>query len=1595
MKSEKVVREWLRREIGAILFLLLIGFSPYGVAQNPNPACMPSVPYFNVNLSASPSGVWTSSNVARQDQCCGAASSDDCIAFDVTLNPNVAGIQIDMIGADPAGSLFYSINCAGLYPGGTIKCISGAGPHRITFCKPGGNKNIYKITAVSVPLFPKDDTVRIGCKQQMISYGIVNTTVSWQSVFPGTPGQYNSYLDSTNVASPTYSPGANAPAYVDYQVCGFPQASSCGFSVAVCDTVRIYNFPTLTATVSPNPATFCNIGSGSGVTLNANGIGGQAPYTYVWTSGSSTVGTSGSYFASVAGNYNVEVRDFLYNSSSCPSFFQSVAVTQGTLPSVDAGPNQKVCANNPSVTLNGLVQFAPGGIWSGGTGTFSPGNTFLNAAYMPSASELVAGFVKLYLTSTGASGSCLNKTDSVYIYYSPISVTIPPATLSCYSSTTTLSALVNGGTSPFIYTWSNGSNGSVTNAGPGNYSIFVKDSLGCLASANVNLAAPSQMNIVFTVTNVSSNGGSNGTASVTVSGGNPAYTATWSPGGQNTFGISNLSYGVYTVSVMDANGCIMAGSTVVNDPKCSGFFAAASSTNVLCNGGSTGQASVNVIGGAPAYTYTWNSSPPQNTALATNLNAGVYSVLIQDANQCYQTANVIVTEPNVLTDVITYTNVSNIGGNDGAAAVNIFGGTSPYSYLWNFGATSASVNNLTAGTYTVILTDANGCSKIDSIKIVDPLCADLTLNVAMNNVTCNGGNDGTALAVITGANAPYTINWSTAQTGTSISSLVAGNYTVHVTDSKNCTRFLNFTIAQPSPLSIGLLPTDVSCHGDNNGTIDLTPWGGNYAYSFLWSNGATSEDLINLPPGTYSVNLTDSKGCVATASAVIAEPPVMNASFTFTNVTCLYGSNGAISLNVNGGMAPFTYTWSNGASSQTINNIPAGGYSVTVEDANGCVINQPLLIPVMQPDSVQLDSFIVACPVPGSGNTQVTVFPSGGSAGVYQISYDNGNTFQASGNYTMMLANGNTYTVVVKDSNNCTSLASSIITINNEISINSVVFSTCSAPGTASIPVVVNISGGNAGPYAVSLDNGVSFQTAGTYSFSLNTGSSYTLLVKDSKGCISSSTVISLPAPLSGNASVTSNYNGQDISCFGFSDGSADVTVSGGTAPFVYSWNTSPAQNTAIATGLSAGTYIVNVSDVNGCSTNLSVTLSQPTKLNLNLDSVSDYNGFNTTCFGSLDGSIMISVNGGVPVYSYIWSNGAVTEDLSGIGAGFYLLNVVDANGCPSSVGISLDEPAPITSSYLSTQPLCYGDQNGSVDLSVNGGVLPITYNWSNGATTQDNAGLGAGSYSVTITDNNGCSISSAVSVKQPQDILIANRITGILCYKDSTGAIDISCSGGTEPLNYTWSNGASTEDISNVNSGVYTLTVMDVNGCLKTASIEMIQPDSLYTLVSSPSQFSGYNVSYQGGSDGQIDLTVNGGSSPYSFLWSNQSNTEDQFNVQASHYQVEVTDANGCKTVNDISLTEPNILEMPSGFSPNSDGKNDFFLIRGLESYPINALTIFNRWGNVIYEKINYQNDWNGSGITGQSLPDGTYFAVLDVENGKQVLKGYVELRR
>jgi hypothetical protein len=499
----------------------------------------------------------------------------------------------------------------------------------------------------------------------------------------------------------------------------------------------------------------------------------------------------------------------------------------------------------------------------------------------------------------------------------------------------------------------------------------------------------------------------------------------------------------------------------------------------------------------------------------------------------------------------------------------------------------------------------------------------------------------------------------------------------------------------------------------------------------------------------------------------------------------------------------YSYLWSNAATTQDINNLPAGTYDVTVTDANSCTATVSATI--TQPQA----------PLSLS-TTQVNVLCHGASTGSINLTSIGGTT-----PYTYLWSNGST----VQDPQNL---------------------------------------------------------AAGTYS----------VVVTDANGC-TETTSVTITQPQNPLTLTTTKVN---VLCFGNATGSIDLTVSGGTGIYTYAWNTGAI--TEDLTGLIAGTYTVTVTDANGCTATTSVTITQPqAPLALTTSQV------NVLCFGNSTGSINLTPTGGTPLYSYLWSNAATTQDINNLPAGTYTVTTTDANGCVATTSVTITEPqAPIVLSTTQVDVLCFGNSTGSIDLSPTGGTAPYAYLWSNGSTVQDPQNLAAGTYSVVVTDANGCTETTSVTITQPaMNTTLATSHVNVLCFGDATGSIDLTVTGVLPPYTFNWSNLATTEDISGLIAGTYTVNVFDANGCLATTSVTISQPTTPLSLSTSQN-----NVCF-GVNNGDINLTVSGGSGPYTYVWSNGQTTQDINGLAPGLYSVVVTDANGCVSSTSVTITAPN----------------------------------------------------------------------------------------
>ncbi|MGR6088235.1 MAG: T9SS type B sorting domain-containing protein [Arcticibacter sp.] len=1264
----------------------------------------------------------------------------------------------------------------------------------------------------------------------------------------------------------------------------------------------------LALTVSSTQDANC-YGSSDG-SISVAATGGTAPYSYLWSNGS--VSTSSGPVA--AGNYSVTVTD----ANGCTSITSSLIVSQPPTPLSVNGNNTSnaSCFGTPTGSINISA--------SGGTSPYT--YSWSNGATTQNISGVVAGVY--VLTVTDANGCTVVFSESVGQPNSPLAsnsfITTPANCFGGNDGSATVT--VSGGTSPYVYLWSNGQNGQTTNGlSAGIYTVSVTDANGCTSTGSVQIVQPTALiPTVNSSQNVGCNGGSNGSINLAVSGGVAPYNYLWS-NGSTAQDIASLTSGIYTVTVNDANGCTATISQSITEPSLQLSSSATVNQAVSCFGGSNGNIVVSVSGGTPSYSYSWSNGA--TTPSINGLSAGNYTLTVTDANGCQNIGVFSITEPAapLSASQLSSSNVSCNGGANGNVSVTVSGGTSPYLFLWSNGSTTQDLLSVTAGVYTLSVTDANGCSAVLNATVGQPLAPLASTVSVTQNVSCNGGGNGLVNASVSGGTAPYNYLWNNGATTQAVSSLAAGNYTVTVTDANGCTDVSSVSITQPQQ-SISIqasVTSNISCYNGNNGTISISIIGGTAPYSYMWSNGSTNQNLSQLPAGSYTVTVTDANGCTEQSVSSITQPPgalAANVSVS-QNVSCFGGSTGNVDLSVTGGTAPYAYLWSNGAVTEDLANLSSGTYTVTITDANGCnssatgTINQPLApISIAVSSSNNVDCF-------GGSNGSASVSVSGGTA-PYTYLWNDG----SSNNSILSIPSG-TYTVTVTDANGCTS-------------IQSIPISEPAQPLSSSVNVVSNVScfGGVDGSLSATALGGTpsySYQWSNGGSGSSLTGLSagnYTLIVTDANGCTA---VVTSSIGQPSSALSLSSTQTTHVSCTGGSNGSIDLTVNGGTQPYNYTWSNGATSEDL--SGLSTGTYTVTVLDANGCTSNLSVNISQPqNSLSLSTASLS-----NVDCFGGSNGNIDLNVAGGTSPYTYLWSNGAVSEDLNGITAGTYTVSVVDANGCDGTAAVTISQPSnALTNTVSVTQQVnCFNGNDGGVDLTVNGGTQPYVYAWSNGSTNQDLTGLAAGVYSVFITDQNGCQDSASVSISQPSSALSlsSSQTIPVSCTGGSNGSIDLTVNGGTQPYNYTWSNGATNEDISGLSTGTYTVTVVDANGCTSNLSVNISQPQNALSL--STSSLS--NVDCFGGSNGNIDLNVAGGTSPYIYLWSNGSVSEDLNGITAGTYTVSVVDANGCDGTATVTINQPanaltntvSVTQQVNCFNGN-DGSVDLTVSGGTQPY-------------------------------------------------------------
>ncbi|MBI2272137.1 MAG: gliding motility-associated C-terminal domain-containing protein [Bacteroidetes bacterium] len=1299
-------------------------------------------------------------------------------------------------------------------------------------------------------------------------------------------------------------------------------------------TATVAEPPPLTLTMTKKNVTCIGTYDGG---VRGKVTGGTPLYTYNWLP---AVGVTDTIGGLGPGTYKLTITD----ANGCTKV-DSAKITEPPAFSISTGGVNPTCYNSDGSVYVSVV---------GGSGSFS-------YSWIPSGSTgttvsgLSAGSYQVRVTDISTGCDTLG---TMALTYPAVALAMSSTNVTCKSyGNGIVSVVASGAAAPYTYLWSAGSvtNSAVTGLSPGAYTVTVNDAGGCVRTGSISITEPLILSLSKTSVNVSCFNGNNGTASITAAGGTAAYTYSWSST-QTTNTITGLTAGKYFITLTDQKSCTKIDSVQIAQPAA--LVTTTASIDVSCNGQGNGRVSVSLIGGTAPYTYTWNPGTILNDTIY-NIGPGTYSVTVNDSKGCSVVDNVSVSQPSAITVTMNSTSAG-CGSNTGTADAIISGGVTPYTYTWSTGSTSASVINLLKGTYTVTVSDKMGCLKISTVVITEP--TGITISFSSINISCNGANDGQVTATASGGTGTYSYSWTPlGTTSATYSALSAGTYTVVVADAvnSNCSAQSTVTITEPVVLSSAIAQTGTSCFGIADGNSTVTVSGGSPAYTYSWSNGASNVtagltfSITGLTTQTYSVSITDGNGCTTSQSVSITQPATINSSAFVKQASC-GKSDGKIWVTATGGTGLYTYSWSPlFGITDTLKGLSAGTFYVVVTDANGCSQKDTAEILLSTVIKTKLSQVPATCY--GRNNGQVIDTVSGGS-GAYLYNWSPG----GSTNPNPINLTPGMYTVTVSDAAlvTCFKIDSILVTEPPAISINPAITKTA-CTGNNNYVATANVSGGtpgylytwsfggtnpvesnlSPGTYVLQVQDSNGCDTAAIFSitgsstpfilppsvvnpkcnfpngsiaisifggatpYSYSWGPSvsvsdsaknvsagiYSLTVTDAYNCTNTRTITVVSSSLPPNLIMS----GSSAGCYGASTGSASAVAKAGSPPYTYSWSPS-GTTTATITGQSAGTYIVTVTDSKSCTVTGSASISEPSAITLAGSSV------DASCDNS-NGSASVSPAGGTPGYTYSWSNGSSAQTISNVLGGNYMVTVTDNNGCTKTMAVVVNTTNSLTVSVVAADILCYSQSTGSASASITGGTPNFTYSWSNGATSATAANLAAGNYSVTVTDQNGCSSTQTATVTEPvSPVTLSVTSVNAICGK-SDGSVTVIANGGTPGYSYSWNSGPTSAGLTGISAGNYTVTVTDINGCGQTAAAVVTNANGPSISINVPA-----NVLCFGKATGEAVVNVTGGTPAYTYNWNNGATGATAAGLTAGAYTITVTDQNGCSTTQAASITQP-----------------------------------------------------------------------------------------
>ena len=1379
----------------------------------------------------------------------------------------------------------------------------------------------------------------------------------------------------------------------------------------------------------------CN-GDSNGVAILSYS-GGQGPYEINWY----VVGEPLPFNNSLtvveglsAGNYYVSVKDALecetihsFEITDIEDFF---VATQLTTPSCVGASDGQI--STEITGSNGGYNF----LWS-------PGSMISNNIF-----GLTSGDYDLIITD--AKG-CVHVEAIVLNDPNPIVIDLDYTPISCFSEMDgSLSAIPSSGAGNYNYQWyidgfpisalNGGISPEIINLGPANYSVEVSDALNCSATTSFEMSEPDAIEVDFEIVNPTCLTASDGSVVSTISGGANSYTYNYT----DMLGIvlteelyfNQFSAGTYNFNVTDTSGCILSTEFSLENPN--PIELTIDIQDVVCYSDTNGSASLSIEGGQSPYTINWFEEgflvPFEDSTLEiTSLSFGNYSVKVKDALNCEVTSDFTVNNAPAFSVDYEIVSPSCVGSSDASISTEVFGGNGSYEYLWSPGSmTTSDVSDLSAGEYSLIITDENDCNYIQTFIIEDP--EEIEINIEITEISCHGFSDGSISSMASFGSGSYTYQWyldgeaiSTFDGGISpdLIDLSSGLYSIEVTDALGCSSSTNIELSEPSLIEISMEKSNPTCFGFNDGKLLASVSGGTGAYLYelinesgeIISEASFSDQLYS---GTYEFIVEDINSCTVSSLYILENPEPLQLTVDVNHVSCYSGNDASATFEVLNNTGSVNHTWSRVLAfnqyeaisySDTLSgNITQGNYVLEVTDSVEC--SQSNLFSVEQPDSIEIA--VITTPSLCSNVSEAEAMASSINTAepvnyVWTINQENNVT--QFGDIATDLNPGTIY-LNGTDANGC-ALPLTIVNVPEsqnpliQVEINQSITNNCYEDSNAELEAV--IFNDDSSPITSNVlyqwyfnGNPILGSQGGTINIlsDLGPGTYYVEVVNENLGCINSDT-IELYSP----EEMLIELETQNIDCFGDNSGVALVTVSNATLPIEYQWNNSMGlaidNDVFNPINLVAGFYELIVSDANGCQQSEIFEILQNDELELDLNSQM------VSCFGGDDGILYSSVVGGFGNYSYEWRNEAneivsISPSATELTAQNYSVIISDELGCPVSETILLDQADDFEIKANIIDVNCYGNSTGSISLNVTGGTGELSYDWD---ATEDNSdqiiNLSAGTYNVIISDEIGCNLTESFLVEQSSQLTAVAEGIFQSC---TEGIVNItSVNGGTPPYNYLWLDDPSNEtmSISGLAPGYHTFIITDAYDCILKDSALISGSNEIFTSLSTDS------VQCNADSSGTITVNIiNDNNYPYYYSINDASSFSEMIvsqtfvidNLPVGDYTIFIKDGENCiDTTEQVSIFEPTPLELAVSSSDvlchaNQDGLISIQSSGGIAPYNIsldggNTFSVLNSQGNEslnVYAGeydllISDQNSCTLSELVSINQPDPLIFSLTD----------------